>query len=455
MAAGINRRGFISGSAGAFFIAASGRAFGAAAPSSRLRFALVGCHEKGRGVAVGKAAIKNAGVEIACVCDVDSRAMDFAADLFSGLQGGVPVRKEKDFRKVLEMKDIDGVISETPDHFHAYSAVMAMRAGKHVYVEKPCAFCPQEVFAMRRAQAETGMVFQQGSQRRSAPSFIAAIREIREKDMIGEPHWGKCWYNTVRGPIGRGKPAAVPEWLDWDLWQGPAPRQGFRDNIVHYNWHWFRQWGTGECGNNQVHFVDVARWMLGCEWPERIVSGGGKYWMPADQDWEWPDTQMISYEFPGNKFITWEGTCCTNAKPYFEVSTGAFVYGDKGAVFFAPGGGVSVFDNKSKLVKEWEPAGVPKGKVITNTDNRSGGGWFDSTSVHFGNFADCIRANDPGRCAANVDIATKSTYLALVGNVAQLSGEVVKVDPSTGALLSGGAAAKLWGREYQPGWEVV
>ena len=455
MATEINRRNFISGSAGAFFIAASGRALGAAAPSNRLRFALVGCHEKGRGIQVGKAAINNSGVEIACVCDVDSRAMDFAADLFSGLQGGVSVRKEKDFRKVLEMKDIDGVISETPDHFHAYSAVMAMRAGKHVYVEKPCAFCPQEVFAMRRAQAETGMVFQQGSQRRSAPSFIAAIREIREKGLIGEPHWGKCWYNTMRGPIGRGRPAAVPEWLDWDLWQGPAPRQGFRDNVVHYNWHWFRQWGTGECGNNQVHFVDVARWLLGCDWPERVVSGGGKYWMPADQDWEWPDTQMISYEFPGGKFITWEGTCCTNAKPYFGVSTGAFVYGDRGAAFFSPGGAVSVFDNKSNLVKEWEPTGVPKGKVITNTDNRSGGGWFDSTPAHFGNFADCIRAATPDRCSANIDVATKSTYLALVGNVAQLSGEVVKVDSATGALLSGGGAAKLWGREYQPGWEVV
>ena len=97
MATEINRRNFISGSAGAFFIAASGRALGAAAPSNRLRFALLGCHEKGRGVQVGRAAIKNPGVEIACVCDVDSRAMDFAADLFAGKQGA-PVLKEKDFR---------------------------------------------------------------------------------------------------------------------------------------------------------------------------------------------------------------------------------------------------------------------------------------------------------------------------------------------------------------------
>ena len=124
----MNRRDFIAGSAGAFFVAASGRAFGAAAPSNRVRAALIGCRQKARGEWVGRCAVKNPGFEIVCVCDVDSRAMDYAADLFGKIQG-ITVRKEKDFRKVLEMKDVDAVISETPGHFHAYSAVMAMRAG--------------------------------------------------------------------------------------------------------------------------------------------------------------------------------------------------------------------------------------------------------------------------------------------------------------------------------------
>ena len=447
----MRRRDFLKNGAGVFAIAAAGRAFGAAAPSERVRLALVGCHKSGRGLMAGNFAIKNPGVEIACVCDVDSRALDFAAAHFGAAQG-IAVRKEKDFRKVLEMKDIDAVVSTTPDHFHAYSAVSAMRAGKHVYVEKPCAFCPAELFAIRRVQAETGMVFQQGSQRRSGRAFIQAVRMIREEGLIGTPHWGKCWYNTVRAPIGRGKVAPVPEWLDWDLWQGPAPREEFRDNVVHYNWHWFRKWGTGECGNNQVHFTDVARWALGCDWPERVVSGGGKYWMPDDQDWQWPDTQMISYEFPGGKFITWEGTCCTNVKPHFGVSTGAVVYGDRGAAFFAPGGAVKVFDNGSKLVREWA-ADFAGGGAVSNTDNRSG--MLDATAEHFGNFANCIRANTPEKCAANVDIATKSTFLPLVGNIAQTTGEVLKIDPESGSLVSGGEAAKLWGRAYEPGWEVA
>ena len=444
----MNRRDFIAGSAGAFFVAASGRAFGAAAPSNRVRAALIGCRQKARGEWVGRCAVKNPGFEIVCVCDVDSRAMDYAADLFGKIQG-ITVRKEKDFRKVLEMKDVDAVISETPDHFHAYSAVMAMRAGKHVYVEKPCAFCPSELFVMRRVQKETGMVFQQGSQRRSTPAFISAIGEIREKGLIGEPRWGRCWYNTVRKPIGRGRPAAVPEWLDWNLWQACAPREQYRDNIVHYNWHWFRKWGTGECGNNSVHFVDVARWMLGCEWPERIVSGGGRYWMPDDQDWEWPDTQMISYEFPGKKFISWEGTCCTKVKPYMGLSTAAMVYGDRGAVLFEPGGAVKLFDDKSNAVREW----AADFKDEAAYDARVGG--VDATTLHVGNFADCIRSNTPGKCAANVDIATKSSYLALMGNIAQTTGEVLKVDSGTGALLSGGESAGLWSREYARGWEIA
>ena len=426
---------------------------GDGAPSHRLRLALVGCREGGRGIAVGDSALKNPGLEIACVCDVDSRALDYAADRFGKAQG-VAVRKEKDFRRVLEMKDIDAVVSVTPDHFHAYSAVMAMRAGKHVYVEKPCAFCPAELDVINRVWKETGMVFQQGSQRRSATSYINAIAEIKAEGLIGRPRWGKCWYSTWRQPIGRGKVCAPPDWLDWDLWQATAPRTAFRDNIVPYNWHWFRNWGTGECGNNQVHFTDVARWLLDVDYPEVVSSTGGKFWMPDDQDWEWPDTQLVTYQFPGNKFISWEGTCCTAAHPFLGLSTGVVVYGDNGSVLFRPAGDVALYDHKGALVKEWDNTGIPKSQQITNTDNRSGAGWNDSTHDHLRNFAEAIWENNPRLARADAETATKSTFLALAGNVSQLSGENLRIDPRTGALLSGGKAAELWGREYEPGWEV-
>ena len=448
----MNRRTFIKSGAGAFFIAASGRTFGALAASNRLRFAIVGCREGGRGFSVVKAVMDVPGVDIAVVCDVDSRAMDFCADWL--VRNGRPApRKEADFRKVIEMPDIDGVISETPDHFHAYSAVMAMRAGKHVYVEKPCAFCPAELEVIRRVWKETGRVFQQGSQRRSIPAFIKAVGEIRSGRVIGEPLWGKCWYNTRRKPIGRGAVVPVPDWLNWDLWQATAPRESFRDNLVPYNWHWFRKWGTGEVGNNQVHFADIARWTLGVDYPERVVSGGGRLWMPADQDWQWPDTQQISYEFPGRKLLTWEGTCCVNATPFMGVSTGLVVYGEEGSAFFSPGGDVTAIDRDGHPLKDWKGADAAAARV-TNTDNRAGGSG-NSTVLHFANFADAIRANNPLACAAHADIAVKSTYLALVGNIAQTTGETLRADPKTGRILSGASVESHWGREYESGWEVV
>ena len=448
----MNRKEFILSGAGAFFIASAGKAFGADAPSNRVRLALVGCREKGRGAAVVQRALQVPGVEIAYVCDVDSRAMDYAADLVEKKSNGASrPKKEKDLRKILADKSVDGILSETPDHFHAWSAVMAMRAGKAVYVEKPCAFCPREGEIILDTWRKTGMVFQQGSQRRSSVPFRIAAELVRKGELIGKPTWGKTWYMTHRAPIGKGQPVAVPEWLDWDLWQGPAPRVAYRDNIVHYNWHWFRNWGTGECGNNAVHFVDVARWCLGADWPCRVSSTGGKYWMPPDADWEWPDTQTATWDFPDGKFITWEGLCCVNQKPYMNVSTGAMVYGTDGAAFFGPGGGVEIFDKKGKSVKKWNTAGKT---VLTNTDDRSGGGWADTTREHLENFVDCIRAKTPEKAYANAEIGVKSTFLALTANVSYFCGKAIDIDPKTGALLTK-EGASLWQREYEKGWELV
>ncbi len=445
-----SRRGFIKTGAGAFAIAAAGRAWGADAPSNRIRLAIVGCRKGGRGAAVVQRAMEVPGVEIAYVCDVDLRAMDYAAELVERKSGYRP-RKEKDLRKVLADKELDGIISETPDHFHAWSAVMAMRAGKHVYVEKPCAFCPREGEIILDTWRKTGMVFQMGSQRRAATSYREAAAAIRDAGAIGETKWGKCWYMTKRKGIGRGSKIAVPEWLDWDLWQGPAPRVAYQDNVVHYDWHWFRNWGTGECGNNAVHFVDVARWCLGVEWPEHVVSSGGKFWIPQDDDWAWPDSQNVTWKFPGAKFITWEGLSCTNMKPFMGVSTGTLVYGTKGSAFFAPGGAVEFYDLKGTVTRRWTAAG--KAAALTNTDDRSGGSWHDTTKDHLANFVDCIRAKTPEKAYSNADVGVKSTFLALSANVSQLSGQPLDIDPKTGRLLTK-AGADLWARDYAKGWEL-
>ena len=440
----MNRRDFIKTGSGAFAVAAAGCAIGDAAPSNRVRLAIVGCHEKGRGQSVMKSAMKVPGVEIAYVCDVDSRARDWAADVVEKASGFRP-KKEKDLRKVLEDRNLDGIISETPDHWHAYSAVLAMRAGKAVYVEKPCAFCPREGEIIVDTWRKTGMVFQMGNQRRASLTYRAVFDYLRETNAIGDMKWAKCWYMADRASIGRGTKIAAPEWLDWDLWQGPAPRRDLLSNIVHYNWHWFRDWGTSEMGNNAPHFADAARWALGVDYPESVQCVGDQYF-PKGDDYDWPDTFNASFRFPGGKFMTFELTSHCRGNPYMNVGTGAMVYGTKGSLFLHPGDRATVYDEKGKELKSWFAGGSTSEGSLTNPT-------ASLDVLHMTKFVDCIRSKSQ-QTNAPADEAVKSTYLPLLANIAVEVGETVRLDPVTGKLLTK-SAERLWSREYEKGWELV
>lgn len=443
----MNRRDFIKAGVGAVFIAASGRVLGAGAASCRVRLAIIGCHEKGRGYTVMQNAIKVPGVEIAVVCDVDSRARTAAAAKIKELTGVEP-RQERDVRRVLEMKDIDGIVCETPDHWHAWCAWAAMNAGKAVYVEKPCSFCQRESEILLATQRATNGIFQMGNQRRSAVNVVAAIKAIRE-GAIGEPRWGKAWYMASRPPIGRGKPSVVPEWLDWDLWQGPAPRTEFHDNYVHYNWHWFLRWGTGENGNNAPHFTDIVRLAMGeTGYPKRTTAGGGRFFY-SDDDWEWPDSVNATWEFADGKFITWECLSCVRNNPYMGCVTGGMVYGLDGAVLFRPNTTCALFDAKGNLVREWKDAFV---KADGDLSKKMSFG--DMDVAHLARFVECVRRKDM-RTASPVDEAVKSVSLTHFANMAQLGGGDVIADPTTGRLVSASReAAGYWNREYASGWEM-
>ena len=158
---------------------------------------------------------------------------------------------------MLESDDFEAVVIATPDHWHAKAAIMAMQAGKHVYLEKPTSHNPAENEMLVRATLKYNRIVQVGNQRRSWPNVIKAIEEIKS-GAIGKVRYAKSWYVNNRPSIGTGKVVPVPDYLDWDLWQGPAPRvPNFKDNYIHYNWHWFWNWGTGEALNNGTHFVDI------------------------------------------------------------------------------------------------------------------------------------------------------------------------------------------------------
>ncbi len=182
-------------------------------------------------------------------------------------------------------------------------AIAGLQAGKHVYVEKPCSHDPAEGALLVEAQKKYAKVVQMGTQQRSSPHTIEIVGKIHE-GLIGRAYYAKAWYSNTRKSIGFGKPAPVPPQLDWELWQGPAPRRAYTDNMQPYNWHWFRTYGTGEALNNGTHEVDVCRWALDVDYPQRITSTGGRY--QFKDDWQFYDTMVTSFAYP-DKMISWEG----------------------------------------------------------------------------------------------------------------------------------------------------
>src|SRR5690606_25097581 len=272
--------------------------------NEKLNVGVMGVNARGKALANNFAMQPNA--VIRHLCDVDRRAAEKCQAEVSQRQNE-SVTLTGDFRKALEDKDLDLLVVAAPDHWHAPAAILASQAGKHVYLEKPCSHNPREGELLVAAQRKYGNVIQMGNQRRSWPNVVAAIRELHQ-GVIGRAYFARTWYTNNRASIGTGKQVAVPDWLDYDLWQGPAPRRAYQDNILHYNWHWFWHWGTGEALNNGTHFVDIARWGLQVDLPTSVSSSGGRY--RYQDDWETPDTQVINLEFADKSLITWEGRSC-------------------------------------------------------------------------------------------------------------------------------------------------
>ncbi len=434
-----NRRTFIkTASAGIAGATLLGAARGLSAPSNRLTAAVMGVHSRGGVLATSFARAE--GCEVTHICDVDERAIARSIPEVTEANGGRTPAGVIDLREVLDNPDVDILVIAAPDHWHAPAAIMALQAGKHVYVEKPCSYNPEEGEMLVQAQERYNRVVQMGNQQRASVESAQIIDAIRQ-GIIGRPYYARAWYANNRGSIGRGQPADIPDWLNYDLWQGPAPRMPYKDNLIHYNWHWFWHWGTGEICNNGTHEIDVCRWALGVDYPIRVTSSGGRY--RYDDDWEFYDTQVASFDFEGGKTITWDGRSC-NPYPVENRGRGASIHGEQGTVVIDRDG-YTVYDQDNEEV--WKRS---KMSGEASLDIRGGGGLTDR---HIANMLQTIRGEGVSQYSP-IDEGHKSTLLCHLGNIAQETGRTLHCDPANGRILNDAEAMKMWGRQYEPGWEV-
>ncbi len=424
-------------------VGAAGLALGSTAKSygqimgsnERLNFAVIGLNGRAYAHLSSLKANQNA-AHISSVCDVESNILAKFAAATRQTMGYAPAT-EKDFRKILERKDIDAVTIATPDHWHAPMAILALQAGKNVYVEKPCSHNPGEGALLVEAQKKYGKLVQMGTQQRSSPHTIEVVNKIHN-GLIGRAYFAKCWYDNTRKTIGNGKVVPVPVTLDWDLWQGPAPRQPYKDNVQPYNWHWFRIWGTGEALNNGTHEVDVCRWALGVDYPDRVTTSGGRY--AFKDDWQFYDTISTSFEYD-DKMISWISASCNGMHTYNR-GRGSVIEGTEGSVL-VDRDGYEVYDLKGKKTDEF--------KVGKQTSTADLIGADSMTDAHFANFIAGIRKGE--KLNAPVSVGNVAVTMLQLSNIAWFVHRDLDLNPADAKIKNDSEAMKYWNREYEKGWE--
>ncbi len=394
--------------------------FGQDAASKKVVVAVVGLG-RGKGHIAGYLGVPN--VEIGYLCDVDERRLAEGVRAVSARQS-TPPRAVTDLRRILDDPDVDAVSIAMPNFWHTTAAIMAMKAGKHVYVEKPGSYNPREGELIVAAARKYNRLVQMGNQRRSYPAMMEAVQKLRD-GVIGRLLYSRCWYTSARPAIGRGMEVPVPEWLNYELWQGPVPDRPYKDNLVHYNWHWMWHWGGGELLNNGVHALDIARWGMGVDAPRRVTFNGGRYHHNDDQ--ETPDTGTAVFDF-GAVGISWEQSSSHLRKP--EENAFVSFYGE-GGMMAMTSAGYTIYD--------------VKGKEVAKDPGKS------SDIPHFANFIDCIRVG--GRLNSEIAEGQKSALLCHLGNIAYRTGHMLHLDDA-GQVKDDPAALSLWSREYRKGWEL-
>jgi predicted dehydrogenase len=406
--------------------------------NDKLNVAIVGLGRR-LGAYYEPISMKESNVELVYLCDVMKSQRERAAANFAKRIDYKP-KLENDIRKVIDDQNVDVIFNATPDHWHTPGAIMAMKGGKHVYLEKPCSHNMNENELVVAVSKKYNKVVQMGNQQRSSGHTIEIINEIHN-GIIGVPYRAVAFYLNKRGEVPLQKKAPVPEGLDWELFQGPAPRRDYTSETWDYNWHWYGwDYGTAETGNNATHELDVARWALKVDLPQRVDVEAGKRHFFND-GWEMYDTMDATFRFPGDKIIKWDGRSRSGHDTYGVGDRGTIIFGSEGTVFVDRGKYI-LYDRGGKIVKESKGGSNEAGTAL--------GGGGDMTTGHVINFFETIRGK--AKLNAPIEDATFSQAMVHYSNIAYRIGKGFDIDEKTGRMFDRDAM-KLWSRTYQPGWE--
>ncbi|MEI6865308.1 Gfo/Idh/MocA family oxidoreductase [Flavicella sp.] len=405
--------------------------------NDRINIAIQGL---GRRLGAYKAPIinKDNNVKLLYLCDVMKSQREKAGAYF-GKVLDYKIELENNFQKVLDDKDVDAIFIATPDHWHAPGAIMGMQAGKHIYLEKPCSHNMHENELVVEAQKKYNKLIQMGNQQRSSVESNEIIKDIHN-GVIGKAYKATAFYVNKRGRVPHQTKAAPLEGLDWDLFQGPAPRREYTDNTWDYNWHWYGwDFGTAEMGNNATHELDIARWALEVEFPKSVDVRAGKNQF-LDDGWEMYDTMEARFKFSGDKVIEWDGQS-RNGYNKFGYGRGTIIYGSEGCVY-VDRGGFKLFDLKGELIKDSKSIKAESGTAL--------GGGGDLSTRHAVNFFKAIREKE--KLVSPIVQGAVSQAMTHYANIASRIDKSFEIDEKTGRIYDRDAM-KLWSRTYEPGWE--
>ena len=427
----MDRRSFLMSSGAALGAASS--TFGAA--NDKVRVACIGIGGRGRDHIGGYSKLDN--VEVAAICDIDDSHIANGLSQLEKLGKPKP-QTFKDVRKLVESKDIDAISISSPNHWHTLMTIDACRAGKDVYVEKPCSHNIFEAKQIVAAARKYNRMVQQGSQSRSSVALQDGVQKMRD-GLIGDLYLSRGLCYKWRDTIGKTPVSDPPSGVDYDLWTGPAPKKPFTKNRFHYNWHWFWDFGNGDLGNQGIHEMDIARWGLGVKYPTKISAVGGKFMFDDDQ--ETPNTLNCAFEFNENgkrQMMEFEvrhwmsnheggiGVKPAGAKP--DANTiGNLFYGSKGYLVIDGYGKYSTF-----LGKEGEP-----------------GPAMSKGGSHFANFFSAVRDRKRETLSAEIEEGAASTVLVHLANISYRVGRTLHFDPKTMTITGDSEASKLMTRDYR------